>query len=78
MADYSLVPVDHQPDFDGVSLVPVEHDPFEGDDGVAQSAQPPPPATNLDQANAGVPANSTSTSEVGESWDPDQIGRAHV
>jgi hypothetical protein len=28
MADYSLVPVDHQPDFENVSLVPVEHDPF--------------------------------------------------
>jgi len=31
MADYSLVPVDHQPDFGGVSLVPVEHDPFDPD-----------------------------------------------
>jgi Tim10/DDP family zinc finger len=32
MADYSLVPVDHQPEFEDVSLVPVEPDPFGGDD----------------------------------------------
>jgi hypothetical protein len=30
MDDFSLVPVDHQPDFDTVSLVPVQHDPFSG------------------------------------------------
>ena len=28
MPDYSLVPVDYQPDFSEVSLVPVDHDPF--------------------------------------------------
>jgi hypothetical protein len=28
MAEYSLVPVEHQPDFENVSLVPVDHDPF--------------------------------------------------
>jgi hypothetical protein len=28
MADFSLVPVDHQPDFGDVSFVPVDHDPF--------------------------------------------------
>jgi hypothetical protein len=28
MPDFSLVPVDHQPDFENVSLVPVDHDPF--------------------------------------------------
>ena len=38
MSDYSLVPVDHQPDFENVSLVPVDHDPFV-DDGVTQQAQ---------------------------------------
>jgi hypothetical protein len=62
MADYSLVPVDHQPDFGGVSLVPVEHDPF-GADGVvwqAQLAQPPAqslptqPQTQPHQPPAGV------------------------
>lgn len=41
MADYSLVPVDYQPNFDGYSLVPVEHDPFAGD-GVTQQAQAQP------------------------------------
>jgi hypothetical protein len=35
MADFSLVPVDYQPDFDDFSLVPVEHDPF-GDDGLME------------------------------------------
>ena len=38
MPDYSLVPVDYQPDFDDYSLVPVDHDPFAAD-GVAQQSQ---------------------------------------
>jgi hypothetical protein len=38
MPDYSLVPVDYQPDFDDHSLVPVDYDPFAAD-GVAQQAQ---------------------------------------
>jgi hypothetical protein len=45
MPDYSLVPVDYQPDFDDYSLVPVDHDPFAAD-GMAQQAQfqqPPTP-----------------------------------
>src|SRR3954463_14935512 len=32
MPDYSLVPVDHQPDFNDHSLVPVDYDPFATDD----------------------------------------------
>ena len=44
MPDYSLVPVDHQPDFDDYSLVPVDHDPFAAD-GVAQQAQIQQPPT---------------------------------
>jgi hypothetical protein len=32
MPDYSLVPVDHQPDFDDYSLVPVDYNPFIADD----------------------------------------------
>ena len=46
MPDYSLVPVDYQPDFGGYSLVPVDYDPFAAD-GLAQQAQiqqPPTPA----------------------------------
>lgn len=38
MPDYSVVPVDHQPDFDDYSLVLVDYDPFAAD-GVAQQAQ---------------------------------------
>jgi len=37
MYDYSLVPVEHLPDFENVSLVPVDHDPF-GGDGATQPA----------------------------------------
>ena len=37
MPDFSLVPVDHQPDFSDVSLVPVDHDPFSIDDAIGQS-----------------------------------------
>ncbi|MGY4317826.1 hypothetical protein [Bradyrhizobium sp. JR3.5] len=44
MPDYSLVPVDHQPDFDDYSLVPVDHDPFAAD-GSAQLAQIQQPQT---------------------------------
>ena len=43
MPDYSLVPVDHQPDFDDYSLVPVDYDPFAAD-GVTQQAQIQQPA----------------------------------
>src|SRR5664279_1629025 len=67
MPNYSLVPVDHQPDFDDYSLVPVDHDPFAGDGLVqhwrvqqaqAQPQSPPPqqPATGAGQPDAGAPA----------------------
>lgn len=36
MPDFSLVPVDHQPDFSDVSLCPVDHDPFGIDGPVGQ------------------------------------------
>src|SRR5450756_1207442 len=69
MPDYTLVPVDYQPDFDDYSLVPVDYDPFAAD-GPAQQAQiqqaqaqaqlqgPPqqPPATGAGQLDAGAPA----------------------
>jgi hypothetical protein len=41
MPDYSLVPVDYQPEFEGVSLVPVDYDPFSAD-GPIQQAQTRP------------------------------------
>jgi hypothetical protein len=49
MPDYSLVPVDYQPDFDDYSLVPVDHDPFAGDGPIQQArtqlaSQPQPDA----------------------------------
>ncbi len=67
MPDYSLVPVDYQPQFDDHSLVPVGHDPF-APDGVAQQpqiqlaqAQPQgrpqqPPAMGAGQPAADAPA----------------------
>jgi hypothetical protein len=67
MPNYSLVPVDYQPQFDDPSFVPVDHDPFAAD-GVTQQpqiqlaqAQPPvppqqPPATGAGQPDAGAPA----------------------
>ncbi|QPF93763.1 HNH endonuclease signature motif containing protein [Bradyrhizobium commune] len=82
MADYSLVPVEHQPDFENASLVPVDHDPFSAD-GVtqhvpAQTAQSQPaqsplqqPATGVQRLYVGPAAKITQTSEEGESWDPE-------
>lgn len=67
MPDYSLVPVDHQEDFDDYSLVPVDYDPFAAD-GVTQQAQiqvaqaqlqglpQQRPATGAGQPDAGAPA----------------------
>ena len=66
MPDFSLVPVDHQPEFEDLSLVPVVHDPF-GTDGADQQAQtqqaqaqpqspPQQPATGADQPNVNAPA----------------------
>ena len=65
MPDYSLVPVDYQPDFENFSLVPVDYDPFDGEDAVqpaqAQAAQPQPesapqpPAVGADLPEVGTP-----------------------
>lgn len=62
MPDYSLMPVDHQPDFDDYSIVPVDHDPFAANSLAQQAqiqlaqAQPQqqPPA-GAGQPDAGVP-----------------------
>ncbi|MGY4174015.1 hypothetical protein [Bradyrhizobium sp. USDA 4529] len=78
MPDYSLVPVDHQPDFDDYSLVPVDHDPFAAD-GVTQQAQiqqpptptqpaqpqPQQPATAAGQPGVNGPATGNSPSGSG-------------
>ena len=80
MDDVSLVPVEHQPDFENASLFPVDHDPFSAD-GVTQQApsqqaqsqpaQPPPPATRVERLYVGPAAKNTQGSDAGESWDPD-------
>jgi hypothetical protein len=53
MPDYSLVPVDHQPDFDDYSLVPVDHDPFAAEGPIPQArtqpASQPQPNAGFDQ-----------------------------
>jgi hypothetical protein len=80
MDDFSLVPVDHQPDFSNVSLVPVEGDPF-GVGGVNQqtvaqatrtvpapSLQPPPASTQPPEPQPRQPvavADQPSTSTPG-------------
>ena len=63
MPDYSLVPVDHQPDFGDVSLVPVDHDPF-GTDDVAQPAQTQP-AQNQPKSSPQLPAAGPDLPDVG-------------
>ena len=53
MPDYSLVPVDYQPDFDDHSLVPVDYDPFAADGPIQQArtqlASQPQPDAGFDQ-----------------------------
>lgn len=70
MSDFSLVPVDHQPDFEEVTFIPVDHNPF-SDDGATQQAQarvqeaqaqpaqtwPKEPATGVGQSPVGAPAD---------------------
>jgi hypothetical protein len=67
MPDFSLVPVDHQPDFSDVSLVPVDHDPFSAD-GVTRQAQLQPAQTQP-QSPPQPPANGAGLSDVGVSAD---------
>jgi hypothetical protein len=76
MPDYSLVPVDHQPDFGDVSLVPVDHDPFSAADIIQRTraqmeSQPQRLATGAAPPNAGVPANNVEAVASGESYDAD-------
>jgi hypothetical protein len=53
MPDYSLVPVDYQPDFDGYSPVPVDYNPFGADGPIQQArtqlASQPQPDAGFDQ-----------------------------
>ena len=68
MADFSLVPVDHQPDFDDVSLVPVDHDPFSADDMIEQArmqleSQPQGLAAGADKPDISAPAINAQAAE---------------
>ena len=50
MSEFSLVPVEHQPEFGDVSFIPVDHDPFSLDDlsqaaGTQAQSQPQPRPT---------------------------------
>ena len=51
MPNYSLVPVDHQPDFDDYSLVPVDYDPFAADGPIPQARTQ---LASQPQSNAGL------------------------
>jgi A nuclease of the HNH/ENDO VII superfamily with conserved WHH len=58
MPDFSLVPVDHQPDFSDVSLVPVDHDPFSADDMIQRArAQLASQPQRLATSDAPVPGD---------------------
>ena len=62
MTDFSLVPVDHQPDFSDVSLVPVDHNPFSADDMIQQArtqleGQPQKLAAGAGLPDVGAPAS---------------------
>ena len=54
MPNYTLVPVDHQPDFDDHSLVPVDYDPF-AEDGGTQLAQVRPAQAQQTQSQPTQP-----------------------
>jgi hypothetical protein len=80
MSDYSLVPVEHQPDFSDATLIPVEHDPYSADDAAQQAqAQPVQPQTRpvagVARPDAGAGASSTPAPDAAESWSPDGAAR---
>ena len=56
MSEFSLVPVEHQPEFGDVSFIPVDHDPFSLDDlsqaaGTQAQSQPQPRPTGAGAPN---------------------------
>jgi len=81
MPDYSMVPVDYQPNFDDYSLVPVHYDPFAAD-GPAQQAQiqqaqaqpqgPPSSSQQREPVNpeAGAPAAGDAIGPTGGASNP--------
>jgi len=69
MADYSLVPVEHQPDFENVSFVPVDHDPF-SDNGTVQQVQFQQPQAQTQLAQSWQAQTQQPTLGVGQSNAP--------
>ena len=76
MADYSLIPVDHQPDFSDVSLVPVDYDPFTADDIIQQAraqlaSQPEGPLTSATYQGKqfGIPFRSEAIADFCRRYD---------
>src|SRR6266700_2010324 len=68
MSVFSLVPVNHQPDFGDVSFVPVDHDPFSADGAIQRAgtqpeSQPQPLATGGDLPDVGAPAIDAQATE---------------
>lgn len=70
MADYSLVPVDYQPDFPGISLVPVDYDPFDAG-GLGSQFR-----TNLPAA--GVESDRTRAGQQYAQYAPRRLGMSPV
>jgi hypothetical protein len=60
MPDYSLIPVDYQPEFDDYSLVPVDHDPF-AEDGPIQQARTQLASQPQPDAGFGQPPSAPQT-----------------
>jgi hypothetical protein len=83
MPDYSLIPVDYQPDFSDYSLIPVDYNPFAAEDAIQQAqvqakSQPQPPTTRIGQPNVGSPANNAQAAAYDESYDPDSDSASGV
>jgi hypothetical protein len=83
MPDFSLVPVDHQPDFSDVSLVPVDHDPFSDSAGIVQQARAQPaqtqnqPAQSQPESPPQTPATGMGQPNVGAPVIGDGRGGSH-
>ncbi|MFH1343590.1 MAG: hypothetical protein ABIL01_20655 [Pseudomonadota bacterium] len=78
MTDFSLVPVDHHPDFDDLSLVPVDHDPFSADDMIQQArtqleSQPQRLKPGAGLPGVGVPANNPLAAPFDASKNPGSV-----
>src|SRR5438132_978023 len=66
MPDFSLVPVEHQPDFEDASLVPVDQDPFSSNGAVRQ-----PQVQQVQKTDYPVQTQSSSQQPAMEANQPD-------